>query len=234
MRLIVRYASELLGVRYPNNDYVLLHDMGYGVWREDVAGLAYMAENAAGEWEKRIHDAASGEEGWRVARAALRWRMNVCRPKGVADCLGSVGQAVVHLREHGRLPEELSICESTALDSQKRFLGAPNGVIDLHTGELLTGAAARETLTTRMTRDAYNPDARHRFVENISFLQMSAKVSYSAMTFYHYLACAFPPHIPATQSFAILSSHQRVEGSARLVYPSTTLVVLVGGCPCRT
>ena len=61
----------------------------------------------------------------------------------------------------------LTIRSGDELDDNTRCLGAPNGVIDLHTGELLTGAHARRTLTTRMVPYPYDPDATHEDVDKL-------------------------------------------------------------------
>ena len=53
------------------------------------------------------------------------------------------------------------------LDQNKRYLGAPNGVIDLDTGDLLTGEAARAKLITRTVPDPYNPKAQHPAVAGL-------------------------------------------------------------------
>ena len=46
-------------------------------------------------------------------------------------------------------------------------LGAPNGVISLETGKMLSDAAARKTYTTRYIPDRFKIDARHQYVDEL-------------------------------------------------------------------
>ena len=62
----------------------------------------------------------------------------------------------------------LTIRSGDELDDNTRYLGAPNGVIDLHTGELLSGERMHgATLTTRMVPYPYDPDATHDDVDKL-------------------------------------------------------------------
>ena len=47
------------------------------------------------------------------------------------------------------------------IDGDFRYLGAPNGVVDLSTGSLLTGRRAADALVYRTISDQYVPDATH-------------------------------------------------------------------------
>ena len=51
------------------------------------------------------------------------------------------------------------------LDEHSRYIGCPNGVLDLNSGTLLRGDAAREKLVTRSVPDPYVPTARHEAVD---------------------------------------------------------------------
>ena len=47
------------------------------------------------------------------------------------------------------------------------YVGAPNGVINLETRQVLTGAAAREKLVTRTLLDPYDETAKHPTVDQL-------------------------------------------------------------------
>ena len=53
------------------------------------------------------------------------------------------------------------------IDGDTRYLGAPNGVVDLSTGALLTGRGASSVLVCRRLPDPYDPDARHADVDRL-------------------------------------------------------------------
>ena len=61
----------------------------------------------------------------------------------------------------------LKTCKERDLDAVGRFLGAPNGVIDLETGALLTGDDAAERFITRRVADPYEPEARSEVVDRL-------------------------------------------------------------------
>ena len=60
---------------------------------------------------------------------------------------------------------DVMVCDYQLLDSDMRYLGAPNGVIDLDTGKLLSPQDGKKCLVTYQVPDAYNPEAYHSDVD---------------------------------------------------------------------
>ena len=79
-----------------------------------------------------------------------------------------LGGILDDLRNQG---EELAVveCDVEDLDSNMRYLGAANGVVDLHTGELLTPEEARKALVTISAPTEFHRDARHEDVDRLFF-----------------------------------------------------------------
>ena len=62
----------------------------------------------------------------------------------------------------------LTRAKKSDLDAHLRYLGCGNGVVDLHTGDLLPSAQARSKLVTRSTGVAYSAQARHPAVDKLT------------------------------------------------------------------
>lgn len=75
--------------------------------------------------------------------------------------------AIYLLRKLDLLPENLVIKRRRDINSNLRYMGAPNGVIDLHTGKLLPADEARATFTAAQIPDDYDPQATHPDVDVI-------------------------------------------------------------------
>ena len=72
------------------------------------------------------------------------------------------------LQEHGAVPAGLRAVPAETIDAEARYLGAPNGVIDLDTGQLLSGTGARRALVSHTTPDPFEPDASHPNVDRLT------------------------------------------------------------------
>ena len=81
--------------------------------------------------------------------------------------IANVRGAINRLRREGLLPENLVIKRRRDINSHLRYIGAPNGVIDLHTGKLLPADEARATFTAAQIPDDYDPQATHPDVDVI-------------------------------------------------------------------
>ena len=75
--------------------------------------------------------------------------------------------AIALLRRAGLLPESLVIKRRRDINANLRYMGAPNGVFDLHTGLFLPPDEARETFTAAQIPDDYDPQATHPAVDAI-------------------------------------------------------------------
>lgn len=81
--------------------------------------------------------------------------------------LASATRVVATWRADETLPAALTIAHVNELDADGRYLGAPNGIVDLDSGRLLTGASARRCLCTRTLPNPYHPGAKHRDVDRL-------------------------------------------------------------------
>ena len=52
------------------------------------------------------------------------------------------------LQEHAAIPAGLRSVPAGTIDAEARYLGAPNGIVDLDTGQLLSGTGARRALVS--------------------------------------------------------------------------------------
>ena len=86
---------------------------------------------------------------------------------GAREAVANVPILAHHLRDRGGLHDALTECEDTDLDGL-RWLGAPNGVIDLTTGRLLPPDEGRRCLVTYSLPDPYDPAAKHPDVDRLT------------------------------------------------------------------
>ena len=75
--------------------------------------------------------------------------------------------AFLALQDHGAAPVGYRQVSIADIDGDTRYLGAPNGVVDLGTGALLTGRRASSTLVCRRLPDPYDPDASHTGLDRL-------------------------------------------------------------------
>ena len=139
-----------------------------GLWVRAAARLgAWHCERSAW-WENEVTRAARGRDWPRqLVKAAKGYLRKARGPKGIGDCLAALPVLVAHLAEHGGAPGGLTQCETGELDGT-RWLGAPNGVIDLHTGRLLPAGEGRRSLVTASLPDPFDPGATHPDVEQLT------------------------------------------------------------------
>ena len=146
----------------------LFGDNGSGCWSDRSADLEDYLATGAKEFAHAATVAyMAGEISLSDHRMAVSWAKRGQGPVAWNETFLSVGASVVALRREGRLPAGLTEAQDMELDRNKRYLGAPNGVIDLDTGDLLTGEAARSKLITRTVPDPYNPKAQHPAVDGL-------------------------------------------------------------------
>ena len=98
-----------------------------------------------------------------IVRHAQRFDNTLRLPVVIANVRG----AIARLRRAGLLPDSLVIKNRRDINANLRYLGAPNGVIDLHTGLVLPPDEARVTFTAAQITDDYNPEATHPDVDVI-------------------------------------------------------------------
>ena len=97
-----------------------------------------------------------------------RWAVATARMKSRNEALDSVSTIAGWLAETGSWPQGLTRARRSDLDRPGApYVGAPNGVINLETRQVLTGAAAREKLVTRTLLDPYDETAKHPAVDQL-------------------------------------------------------------------
>ena len=106
---------------------------------------------AVTRWQKRH----GGNQAGRNAAHWIQRRAGCCRA-GMEHEWDSLPAALTHVPGIRRMSTRI-----------RRYLGAPNGVIDLDTGELITGAAARALLVSRSVPDPYDPTAQHPMIDGL-------------------------------------------------------------------
>ena len=166
LRLIRRYADQLMLVdEEDRGKFHLLVDNGYGVWRQDEARLTTLILLTTREWHRASADAGLGEK---TAGAVARWAVSTARMKARNEALDSLSTMAGWLAETGSWPHGLTMVQKSDLNRPGApCIGSPKGVIDLMTGQVLTGSAARAMLVTRTILDDYDPAARHPAVDQL-------------------------------------------------------------------
>ena len=166
LRLVRRYADQLLLVdEEEKGKFHLRVDNGYGVWRDADARLTTLILLTTREWHRASADAGLERA---TASAVARWAVATARMKSRNEALDSVSTIAGWLAETGSWPQGLTRARRSDLDRPGApYVGAPNGVINLETRQVLTGAAAREKLVTRTLLDPYDETAKHPAVDQL-------------------------------------------------------------------
>ena len=164
-RVMRRFASDLLVVEPTDGGRAYLRAQSAGgIWGNRDSHIDGLLAKTGREWAS---DAIYTEVSGGVATSVVRWQKQTATRKGRDAAQDSVGAVKHNWHSMGIMPPDLTECHERDLDADRRYMGAQNGVIDLDTGTLLTGEAARQKLITRSIPDAYNPDARHPAVDSL-------------------------------------------------------------------
>ena len=166
-RLLEHSPGKLCVVRGSDGgDWRLLVEQAGGRWSSarDEAAVGKIHIESALEWQRSVSQAVmSGKLDEDHAKACTRWAITSAKPQGVRDLIGMVGSTVLYLDAMGALPQDLTVCNPEDLDSDLLSMGAPNGVIDLTTGQLLPTEGARSRFVTRHLPDDYDSKAIHPY-----------------------------------------------------------------------
>ena len=93
------------------------------------------------------------------------------RNRACREGIRLAGSMIAHWERDVNPPpafDKLTRAKRSQLDADLRYLGCENGVVDLHTGNLLSAAQARKKLVTRSTGIFYSGDARHPAVDKLT------------------------------------------------------------------
>ena len=167
-RMIRRFGPELLivsnipGEKF-STGYAL--DTNTGIWSE--SGDPWAQKLVLIERDMRADVIDSGL-GHKEAGAALAKIERVKRPGMVKEVQSMLKGVLLDLHDYYKEPHtEVMRCDYTDLDSRMRYIGAANGVIDLHTGTLLAPAEGRKELVTLSTPVDFDPTATHPDVDRL-------------------------------------------------------------------
>ena len=168
MRFLRKHGSTLM-LAFDVTGHASIYGAGdSGVWRERWDGLTKLISQDASEWVAegaRLMLARSIDA--KAFAEVSRWGKDLQRERGWAEVWAVAGTALRYLEDMDLWPDGITVCQEEELDSNLRYIGAPNGVVDLDTGDLLTGAEARACLVTRSVPDPYAPSASHPVADSL-------------------------------------------------------------------
>ena len=166
-RLLLAHPGQLLVVTDSQDALSDMYVLGEnGVWqRGDVTLREWMGEMADELYIKatQVYKMAGKELG--VVTQRIR---RLAEPATLVPIREQAATALRRLLNRGELaPGDVTTCLDTDLNDNLRYLGAPNGVIDLYTAKLLPPAEGRRHLVTWQTPVAYDPTATHEGVDRL-------------------------------------------------------------------
>ncbi len=162
-RLLYRHAERLLVVFDPEDQMratLRILDEETGIWRDDRPRIEQLLIETARAWD---YSGFTSDEAQRVRTHAVK----SATPEGRTRALASVGPAYRDLEQVGNLPKGLTTCVLTDLDSSRRYMGTPGGVLDVHEGTVMTASEGRRRLITKQIPDLYDPNAKHAHVDKM-------------------------------------------------------------------
>ena len=164
-RTLREYAGDLLAVRMDSGESAQLRvDNGFGVWRPDEDELHRRIAATALKWHHSSVDDANINR--KQAQEVASWAKQAATPASWARAIASTGRVVAGWRNgEGPMPERLTRAWDIEMDTNGRYLGCANGVVDLQDGQLLPQHEGRQHLVSRSTGVRYNPDAGHWAVD---------------------------------------------------------------------
>ena len=166
MRTMRRHAADLLVVIPDDGSRSYLRAVSNGdVWAKSDDAIDHIIADTALEWA--THALRDKDVDRNLAAHVVRWQKRLSATTGRNAAQDSVGRVRLRWRDDGMAPPSLTQCRESEIDASRRYIGAPNGVIDLDTGRLITGAAARSLLVSRSVADPYDPEARHPAIEGL-------------------------------------------------------------------
>lgn len=169
VRLLRKFPEMLLVAQNDKKDARLFaFQTDSGIWMENSETLQRLMLESTEDYAKHIQRAkATGRLDFSTATRIWRSVLKANEPAGRRNLVLSLPGAIATMRKERTLRPDLTMCHEKKLDSNRRYLGAPNGVIDLNTGKLLDPVDGRKHLVTRMLPDEYDPTARHPAVDKL-------------------------------------------------------------------
>ena len=171
-RLAERYGARLLAVKSDYSDggmdnLCFTLDPETGIWNRHGDALAEL-HNETRDWTQVAVEqlAYDGRLPRQLADELRRYlRRNVSTAK-IAEIAKQMHVALRQMRTR-EIPNGVSRAEINQVDSDLRYLGTQNGIVDLATAKLVDADIGAGCLVTRRTAAAYNPDAQHPLVDKL-------------------------------------------------------------------
>ena len=168
IRLLRDHGSRMvLASRQTGLDIYWRSDSGTLERRSDGLGLELLQSRDRYLHELReAYDA--GEMSPEEFSSCIAHASRLASPSGLRDVTDCLHTAYEVLKRSRAVPAGLVRVSISDIDADGRFLGAPNGLIDLDTGRLLSTDETHTTLVSRTIPDDYDPQARHPDVESMT------------------------------------------------------------------
>lgn len=163
-RIIQRFGAELLVV--DDDDYGTGYalDAGTGIWR--AGGDTWTDWLATLAHELTAEVAGSGLTG-RALTSAVAQIQRLKRPGMVDQVRPMLRGMLRNIRRAGEPVYDVTECHVYDLNADTRYIGAANGVVDLHGGKLLSPEQGRRHLVTLQAPVAFDPDADDPYVDRL-------------------------------------------------------------------
>ena len=167
-RIILNFGAELLIVAPPVHDRKGF-STGFAL---DEHGIWCAAGDIWARWLVKIShkmrvdalDAGLDDKALPPTLAAIS---RIKNPRMIEPVQQMLDAALRELREKGEPCPDVTTCPAEHLDADLQYLGAANGVVDLHTGELVEPEQARGHLVTLRCPVEYHPDATHPALDKL-------------------------------------------------------------------
>ena len=173
-RMLERYASTLLSVvDVDTRTLYFLQDNG--IWLPGNDKIRYLYWETATYWLQQVVEHRNKLLNFRDNDKAFADTIKALRAteknRACKEGTRLAGSVIAGWEKDAHPPRafhELTRAKTSQLDGDLRYLGCENGVIDLHTGGLLSPEDARNKLVTRSTSVRYDPQASHPAVDKLT------------------------------------------------------------------
>ena len=167
-RIILTFGGELLIVAPAIHDrkgfstgFALDED---GVWSDSGDTWARWLVKISNDMRFEAWNAGLEEKAVGPTLAAIS---RIKNPRMIEPVQKMLGAALRVLREEGDRCLDVTTCRAEELDADMRYLGVANGVVNLHTGELVPPEQARGHLVTLRCPVEYHRSAMHPALDKL-------------------------------------------------------------------
>ena len=133
-------------------------DSKTGVWSRSKILIGGAVTRSIELWQRKMYDDTLTQ---RQKDRVFSWSRSTRSELGRSHLQGSLPAALSIIQSEGKLTDlmekGLVVCREEELNAEMRYIGTPNGVVDLEDGFLLTPVEAKKKLVTKSTRVEYKP-----------------------------------------------------------------------------